>query len=203
MAEPYSQLRSPGDAAGAGTQRHWLAAYTKARHETRVARQLTSKLVLHLLPTYQRSARWSDRVKRTMAPLFPGYVFVHVSEEERVRVLQTTGVVNIVSIGGKPLPLRQADVEMLQQCAARPHQFEPHPFLSVGQRVRVKQGPFEGWQGILVYKKNAARLVVSLEQIMQSVSVELDGMDVEPITAIRLAPSKETRRGLQCAAGFD
>jgi transcription antitermination factor NusG len=120
-----------------------------------------------------------------------------------VRVLQTTGVVNIVSIGGKPLPLRQADVEMLQQCAARPHQFEPHPFLSVGQRVRVKQGPFEGWQGILVYKKNAARLVVSLEQIMQSVSVELDGMDVEPITAIRLAPSKETCRGLQCAAGFD
>ena len=69
--------------------------------------------------------------------------------------------------------------------------------------MRVKQGPFEGWQGILVYKKNAARLVVSLEQIMQSVSVELDGMDVEPITAIRLAPSKETCRGLQCAAGFD
>ena len=86
MAEPHSQMRSPGDAAGAGTQRHWLAAYIKARHETRVARQLTSKLVSHLLPTYQRSARWSDRVKRTIAPLFPGYVFVHVSEEERVRV---------------------------------------------------------------------------------------------------------------------
>jgi hypothetical protein len=87
MAEPYSLTRCPGDVTGAGTQRHWLAAYTKARHETLVPRQLSSKLVSHLLPTYSRSARWSDRVRRSMAPLFPGYVFVNVNDKERVRVL--------------------------------------------------------------------------------------------------------------------
>jgi transcription antitermination factor NusG len=138
-----------------------------------------------------------------MAPLFPGYVFVHVSDEERGRVLQTVGVVSIVSIAGKPVPLREAEVMMLHECAARPRQIEPHPFLRVGQRVRVKHGPFQGWEGILAYKKNVARLVVSLEQIMQSVSLELDGADLEPIGTIKPVPSRATSYRLQPAAGFD
>jgi transcription antitermination factor NusG len=181
MAEPHFPMMSPGDAKGAGTQRHWLAAYTKARHETMVARQLKSKSVMHLLPTFWHTAQWSDRVKRKTAPLYPGYVFVEVNDEERVRVLQTSGVVSIVSVAGKPVPLLETDVAMLRECAARPMQFEPHPYLRVGERVRVKQGPLEGWEGILTYKKNAVRLVISIEQIMQSVSVELDGADVEPV----------------------
>jgi transcription antitermination factor NusG len=70
---------------------------------------------------------------------------------------------------------------MLRKCAARPTDVEPHPFLRVGQRVRVKHGPFAGWEGILAYKKNAARLVVGVEYIRQSVSVDLDGADVEAV----------------------
>lgn len=162
-------------------ERHWLAAYTKARHETTVARQLEAKAVAFLLPTYRREVRWSDRLKRMMAPLFPGYVFVRVSDEERVRVLQTAGVVNIVTVAGRPVPLREEDVAMLRECEARPCAFEPHPYLSVGQRVRVKHGPFAGWEGVLDYKKNASRLVVSLEHIMRSVSVDLAGADVEAV----------------------
>jgi transcription antitermination factor NusG len=181
MAEPHSFSLPPGEAVAAA-QRHWLAAYTKARHETVVARQLEAKELSLLLPTYIRASRWSDRVKRIAEPLFPGYVFVRVSDEERVRVLQTGGVVNIVSVAGKPAPLRDEDVAMLRECAARPHAFEPHPFLHIGQRVRVKQGPFSGWEGVLAQKKNAARLVVSVEQIMRSVSVDLDGADVEAVS---------------------
>jgi transcription antitermination factor NusG len=179
MAEPYLCDGSPVSATGAETRRHWLAAYTKARHEYVVARQLESKAVAFLLPSFLRRARWSDRVQQVKAPLFPSYVFVHVNDEERVRVLQTAGVVNIVSMAGRPLPLRDEDVAVLRECNARPGKVEPHPFLRLGQRVRVKHGPFEGWEGILAYKKNAARLVVSLQQIMQSVSVDLDGADVE------------------------
>ncbi|MGA9567984.1 MAG: transcription termination/antitermination NusG family protein [Candidatus Korobacteraceae bacterium] len=182
MAKPYLETGSPGDARGAGATRHWLAAFTKARHEATVARQLEGKAVAHLLPTYLRSSRWSDRIKRTISPLFPGYVFVHVNEDERLRVLQTAGVASIVSVAGRPAPLREEDVVMLRECTARPRQFEPHPFLRLGQRVRVRQGPFAGWEGILTQKKNATRLVISMEQIMQSVSVDLDGADVEPVT---------------------
>ncbi len=161
--------------------RNWLAAYTKARHETAVARQLEAKEVSFLLPTFGKSAQWGDRIKEVLAPLFPSYVFVNVSNEERVRVLQTAGVVNFVSMAGRPSPLRDEEVKLLQECAARPREFEPHPFLRVGQRVRVKQGPFAGWEGVLAYKKNSTRLVITVENIMRSVSVDLAGADVEAL----------------------
>ena len=75
--------------------------------------------------------------------LFPSYVFVQVSDEERVRVLQTAGVVSFISMAGRPSPLREEEVQLLQECTARPREFEPHPFLCVGQRVKVKHGPFK------------------------------------------------------------
>src|SRR6266700_3006638 len=94
--------------------RCWLAAYTRSRHETQVAEQLKRKGVEWLLPSYQKFARWSDRVHSCSAPLFPGYVFVHVSKHEQVPVLQTFGVVNLVSVGGNPAPLREEEVERLR-----------------------------------------------------------------------------------------
>jgi len=162
-------------------ERCWLAAYTRSRHEGHVAGQLAVKGVESLLPTYERFARWSDRIRRGQAPLFPGYVFVHVSHEERVPVLQTNGVVSIVSVAGRPARLGDDEVERMRACGAHAHLVEPHPFLKIGHRVRVKHGPFAGWEGILVEKQNGARLVVTVEQIMKSVSINLHGADVEPV----------------------
>jgi len=179
MAEPYL----PSELAGTKEQpeRLWLAAYTKSRHEEMVARGLGAKDVRFLLPTFWKHTQWSDRVHRVPAPLFPGYVFVHVSHEERVRVLQTAGVVNIVAVAGKPSALRDEEVAMLRECTARPRYVEPFPFLQSGHRVRVAKGPLAGWEGVLVYRKNCRRLVVNIEHIMRSVSVDLDGADVEPL----------------------
>ena len=162
-------------------ERCWLAAYTRSRHESQVAEQLSVKGVESLLPTYERFSRWSDRLRRSKSPLFPGYVFVHVSNEERVPVLQTMGVVNIVSIAGKAAPLAEEEIDRLRTCGANACRVEPHPFLRIGHRVRVKHGPFAGWEGILVEKQNGARLVITVEQIMKSVAINIHGADVEPV----------------------
>ena len=161
--------------------RNWLAAYTRPRHEAAVAQQLEAKGLAFLLPTFIRARRWSDRVQRVVEPLFPSYVFVNASRGEHVRVLQTAGVINLVSVAGRPAPLRAEDVAMLRECAARPRQFEPHPFLSIGQKVRVTRGPFAGWEGVLANRKNSQRLVISFEHVMRSVSVDLAGADVEAV----------------------
>ncbi|MGA7461766.1 MAG: UpxY family transcription antiterminator [Candidatus Korobacteraceae bacterium] len=162
-------------------RRCWLAAYTRSRHEGHVADQLQLKNLEFLLPTYQRLARWSDRVHRSEAPLFPGYVFVHVSADERVPVLETVGVVRLVSAAGKPAILCDEDVERLRTCASRSCDVEPHPYLRIGHRVRVKYGPFSGCEGTLTEKQNSVRLVISIDQIMKSVAVNLHGADVEPL----------------------
>ena len=162
-------------------ERCWLAAYTRSRHESHVADRLSVKGVESLLPTYERLSRWSDRVQRSQAPLFPGYVFVHVTSEERVPVLQTMGVVNIVSVAGRPAPLSDQEIERIRACSVYASMVEPHPFLRIGHRVRVKHGPFAGWEGILLKKQNGARLIITVEQIMKSVAINLHGADVEPV----------------------
>jgi len=161
--------------------RRWLAAYTRSRHEQQVAKQLQQKDLEYLLPTYERMMRWSDRVKCLQAPLFPGYVFVHVSDREHVPVLQTAGVVHLVSRGGKAVVLSQEEIERLRQCSSHPGSIEPHPYLRIGHRVRVKHGPFAGWEGTLVEKQNSRRLVITIEQIMKAVAINLDGADVEAV----------------------
>jgi transcription antitermination factor NusG len=159
----------------------WLAAYTRSRHEHHVANQLRSKDLEFLLPMFERMVRWSDRIKRSSAPLFPGYVFVHVSDSERVPVLQTVGVVNLVGSGGRAAVLQDEEVERLRACCLRPSGVEPYPYLQIGHRVRVKHGPFAGWEGTLVEKSNARRLIISVHQIMKSIAINIHGADVESV----------------------
>jgi transcription antitermination factor NusG len=162
-------------------ERCWLAAYTRPCHEFHVAQQLSKKGVQSLLPTFERYTRWSDRVRRSQAPLFPGYVFVRVQNAERIAVLQTAGVVHLVSVAGRPAPLGDEEIEKLRTCHTHSGLVEPHPFLKNGHRVRVKHGPFAGWEGVLVERQNGARLIVTVEMIRQSVALNLHGADVEPL----------------------
>ncbi len=161
--------------------RKWFAAYTRSRQENRVAAQLQQRNLLFLLPTYEKFSRWSDRIHRLQNPLFPGYVFVHTNENERVQVLRTQGVVNIVSSGGKPCPLNEEEMQMLRTCGAHSSEVEPHPYLKVGRRVRILHGPFSGREGLLVEKKNSARVIVSLEHILQAVALNIHLADIEAI----------------------
>src|SRR5271169_4977895 len=84
---------------------HWYAAYTFANHEKRVAQQMQQRSLDHFLPQYKAMRRWKDRRVELDMPLFPGYVFVRVALRERLRVLQVSSVVNLVSFGGRPVAL--------------------------------------------------------------------------------------------------
>jgi transcription antitermination factor NusG len=178
LAKPFASSFS--DSHGP-EPRAWLAAYTRSRHEQQVVQQLQQKQLECLLPTYERSTRWSDRIKRSRAPLFPGYVFVEVAESERTRVLETAGVVNLVSRAGKAVQLSHDDIAKLRVCCGEARHIEPHPYLKVGRRVRVTYGPFSGWEGTLLEKQNSRRLVIMIEQIMKAVAINIDGADVEVI----------------------
>jgi transcription antitermination factor NusG len=161
-------------------RRCWLAAYTRSRHEQRVALQLGQKSLEYLLPTYERLVRWSDRIRRIRMPLFPSYIFVHICEDERRVLLETMGIVQLVSIAGKPALLADEEVERLRSCMLDSADIEPHPYLKIGRRVRVKHGLFAGWEGTLLEKQNSRRLVVNIEQIMKSIAVNIHSADVEP-----------------------
>jgi transcription antitermination factor NusG len=159
----------------------WYAAYTSANHEKRVAVQLGQRSLEHYLPLYDSVRRWKDRRVELQLPLFPGYVFVHFALRDRLQVLQIPGVAKLVSFNGMPAALPQQEIEALRASLASGVRAEPHPYLKVGRRARVKSGPLQGMQGVLVRRKNRSRFVISLDLIMRSIVVDVDAFDIEPI----------------------
>ena len=157
----------------------WFAAYTSPRHEKHVSLQMGRHGIHNFLPLYKSIRRWKDRRKELELPIFPGYLFVRIALRERLRVLQLPGVVQLVSFQGQPAPLPDADIEMLQRQMAQNSGLQPHPFLTVGKRVRVHSGSMAGVEGILVRKKDKFRVVVSIELIQRSVAMEIDQADIE------------------------
>ena len=95
-------------------------------------------------------------------------------------MLQVAGAVRFVSFNGHPVPLPDEQMESLMNATARGVRTEPHPYLTVGRRVRVRYGPLAKAQGILVRRKDKFRIVVSLDLLMRSVGVEVDESDIEP-----------------------
>ena len=160
---------------------HWYAAYTCANHEKRVAQQLIERQVEHFLPLYRSVRRWSDRRMQIDLPLFPGYVFVRLALRDRVRVLQIPSVVRLVGFGGLPTALPDQEMEAMRNGLQRQLRLEPHPYLTIGRRVRLKSGPLVGLEGILVRRRSLVRLVLSLDLIQRSIAVVVDSADVEPI----------------------
>lgn len=162
-------------------QPHWYVAHTSANHEKRVTQQLEERSVEHFLPLYDSVRRWKDRRMKLQLPLFPGYVFVRLPLRDRLKVLQVPGVARLISFNGQPAALPDKEIEALRTGLAAQLRTEPHPYLTAGRRVRVKSGPLEGVEGILIRKKNACRVVLSLDLIMRSTSVEVDASDLERI----------------------
>src|SRR5260370_21861679 len=120
---------------------HWYVAHTSANHEKRVAQQLQERSVENFLPLYDTVRRWKDRRMKLQLPLFPGYVFVRLPLRDRLKVLQVPGVARLISFNGQPAALPDADIEALRAGLATQLRAEPHPYLTVGRRVRVKCGP--------------------------------------------------------------
>lgn len=152
----------------------WFALYTTARHEKRVAHHLSQREIEHYLPLYRAPRKWSDGSRVTLdLPLFPGYLFVRVRRAERVRVLEVPGALTIVmGTGGEPAALPDATIQALR-CGLEMAPAEPHSLLVAGQRVRIRAGAFAGMDGVVVRNKNRCRVVLTLDHIMRSFSVEL------------------------------
>ncbi len=159
----------------------WYAAYASANHEKRVAEQLDLREVEHFLPLYASVRRWKDRRVQLQMPLFPGYVFVRLALRDRLRVLQIPSVVRLVGFNGLPVALPDEEMEILRSGLSQRPRAEPHPFLTLGRRVRIKSGSLQGLEGILSRRKSNLRVVLSVALIHRSIAVDVDSTDLEEV----------------------
>src|SRR5271166_5629190 len=156
---------------------HWYAVYTRPRHEKAVDEALRAKGLTTFAPLLSSVHRWSDRRKTVQVPLFPGYTFVRVADtaENCLVVLQTAGVVGFVGQGRRGIPIPDTQIEDIKTVFAHNIPCAVFPYLRVGQRVRVRGGCLDGIEGLLVALKNDRSLVISVEPILQSFAIRLEG----------------------------
>jgi transcription antitermination factor NusG len=158
---------------------HWFAAYTMSRHEKRAAEYFQQRDIPFFLPLYRSRCKWKDGSKTILElPLFPGYIFVNIPLANRVRVLEVPGVLSLVSCGRTPVPLPELEIKVLRE-GLRASKAEPHPYLVAGERVRINTGPLNGMEGVLLRKNNGFRVVITLQEIMKSVVVEVEESELE------------------------
>jgi transcription antitermination factor NusG len=169
----------------------WWAVYARHQHEKTAAEMMTTKGLEVFLPLYTSVRRWKDRRKLLSLPLFPGYMFVRGAPGLRLQVLTTPGVHMILSQGDQAAAIPEEEIEAIRRTLEGNFRVEPHPFLKCGQRVRVKCGSLSGIEGILVRKKSVFRLVLSVQMLAQSVAVEIDAADVEPVGVGAATPPTE------------
>ena len=177
----------------AGDQQCWFALYAQVNHEREVAKRLEQKAVECFFPQTECWSKRLDRRKRISLPLFPGYIFIHtvLDNYTNINILKTPGALNILrnSEGALPIPDFQIDNLRTMLLAATP--LNPHAYLREGDWVQVSRGPLTGCKGILLRQDTKkGRLVVSVDMISKSVSVQIDAEDVERIDrpALELCP---------------
>jgi len=161
----------------------WYAVRTRSRHEKLVARQLDTQGIRNFLPVVTKVSKWSDRNKEVELPLFSGYAFVRLdhASSDRVRVLQTQGVVSFVGVQGIGIPIPDQEIENINTLLASKVSYQERPYLHIGQRVRVTGGALDGLEGILAAENSDRSLVISVGLIQRSLSVRVAGYHVEPI----------------------
>jgi transcription elongation factor/antiterminator RfaH len=166
-----------------GTKPPWYALYTKPRHERRVISHLLQEGFRTFLPEIERWSRRKDRKKRIVVPLFPGYLFINadLKGNTRLKVIKTNGVVRILGINGIPVRVPENQIESIQKIVETNTVVYSHRYLKRGRTVRVVAGPLEGIDGIFLSEKGNGKLVVSVEILHRSVSVDIDETDIEPI----------------------
>lgn len=181
-------------------QNSWFALRVKSRTEKVVSTIARNKGFEEFLPVYQSRRRWSDRFKSVEMPLFPGYVFCRLNPEFRLPLLTIPGVMSFVGIGKVPVPIEEAEIAAIQAAVGAGLSAEPYPFLEVGQRVRLAEGPLAGLEGLLVEVRKQQRLVVSVSMLKRSVAVVIDRQWVRPLDAGGRELSVQIRPALAATA---
>jgi transcription antitermination factor NusG len=179
---PEGSLTSSFEVPGAA-EATWFAIHTRPRYEKKVSAELQEKGITNFLPLHSAVHQWSDRKRVVHVPLFPGYVFVRIAPAltSRVAVLRTNGVLSFVGVRNMGIPIPDGEIDAVRMVVEEQVAFEPHSYLTVGQRVCIRGGSLDGVSGVLTAVNGDESLVISVNLIQRSIAMRIEGYQVEAV----------------------
>lgn len=168
---------APAGVSATSTSR-WLAFYTLARREKELMRCLTSAAIPFYAPLVRRRIPSpGGRVRASFVPLFPGYVFSVVDDDQRRLALATNTIARCIPVPDPVALVR--DLQSIRRLITTDAPLTPESRIDAGHRVRVRSGPLRGLEGAVIRRGTGERLVVAVRFLNQGVSMELEDVDVE------------------------
>jgi len=162
----------------------WYALHTRSRFEQKVYDGLCGKSMEAFLPRIQVMSRRKDRRKKILVPLLPGYVFVRslLLPEAYHQIIQTVGVVRMISFKGQPVPADDREISSLMVLDGTDQTVQNRAYMRNGERVMIMEGPLMGLTGFyLRHKGKTDKVVVSVELLQRSLEIEIEDWVLEKI----------------------
>jgi len=175
---PEGLLDEPDAGSATAVSPHWVAFYTLARREKDLARKLEAAGIPFYAPFIRRRLHSTGgRTRSSHVPLFPGYVFSLVDDEQRRVALATNTVSRWLSIPDERTLV--SDLRSIKRLIDTEKPLTPEARIEPGQAVRVRSGPLRGLEGIVVKRRGEERLLVAVRMLNQGASIELEDVDLE------------------------
>lgn len=150
----------------------WWVAHTKSRNEKALAQDLIRKNISYFLPMAWKVQRQRGRKIRSLLPLFTGYLFFCGDEKQRIELLQTNRVANLIEVKNQQKLL--SELSQIRQALQAGVPLTPHKYVKAGQQCKVIAGPLADLKGTVLTTKNVTRLVLRIDMLGQAASVEID-----------------------------
>jgi transcription termination/antitermination protein NusG len=161
---------------------NWFAVYVKSRHEYITRNELLRKGIEVFLPSTKRLRYWKDRKKMIDFPLFPGYLFVSINANPQtyINVLRTRGAVSLVSTKpGYPAPVAPEEIISLRLIIESGQELDIYPYLKEGSMIKIKRGPLQGAEGIIINKLGQYIFLVNIYILGRSIGVKIRAEDID------------------------
>jgi len=173
-------------------EKNWYVIHTYSGYENKVKANLEKRVqtmekedkIFRVVVPVEDEYEIKDGKKRVIQKkVFPGYVLVEMimSDDSWYVVRNTPGVTGFVGSGNKPIPLTQEEVDMILK-KDQGEKAKPRIQFSVGEHVKVIDGPFEDFTGTIDgVDADRAKLRVLVSLFGRETPVELDYVQVEKL----------------------
>jgi len=172
----------PHDLFDLPVERHpWWVAHVKSRQEKVLARHLQPLGIPYYLPQREQKIRRAGRNFVSHLPLFSGYLFFRGTDDDRYAALRSNLVAQVIDVVDQPL--LDAELRRLRTLQESGLPLVSHPYIEPGSAVSITDGPFRGYEGIVIRARGHLRIVISITLLRTSFALEVDREALAPLAS--------------------
>ncbi len=159
---------------------YWYAVRTFFRREKHVNKLLQLKDLNSWLPLQEKTRVYTRKIRKVQVPLISQYIFVEIQPEERVRVLETEGVIEFIKPSGYVMPIPEHEIKLLKRVIGEDVEIEiEEGKIEKGDLVEIIGGELTGLRGHMVERRGKNRVAINMEHFQHALLMEI------PLSALR------------------